>query len=154
MNDIRERHELAREIGFSLLAEGKILKVRAEGYSMYPAIKPGSVICIEPPGKGYTPAKGEIIAWRRQSGFVVHRVVRILKTGDGIKIITRGDSGRYEDQPVGSDVLAGRVVRIESPSGRIIQSREELIRKPLYIYNRLMVWFLLRMKRVKDLITN
>ena len=41
-------HTVLKEIGFSLLAEGKTIRVKAEGFSMYPSIKPGSVIFIEP----------------------------------------------------------------------------------------------------------
>ena len=48
----RLSHSVLKEIGFMLLAEGKTLKVKAEGYSMYPSIKPGSVIYIEPFGEG------------------------------------------------------------------------------------------------------
>ena len=40
--------DIVKEIGFSLLAEGKIIRIRADGYSMFPAIMPGSVIMIEP----------------------------------------------------------------------------------------------------------
>ncbi len=89
-----------KNIGFSLLDEGTTLKVKAEGYSMYPSIKPGSVILIEPLADGLFPSPGEIIAWKRESGLVVHRLVRITKEENKICYITRGDSCAYEDQPI------------------------------------------------------
>ncbi|MFZ0281897.1 MAG: S24/S26 family peptidase, partial [Bacteroidales bacterium] len=75
----RLAHSVLKEIGFTLLAEGKTLKVKAEGYSMYPTIKPGSVIYIEPAERGNEPVPGEIIAWKKESGFVVHRLIKVLK---------------------------------------------------------------------------
>jgi len=30
-----EDHKIVRDLGFSLLAEGTILKIKADGYSMY-----------------------------------------------------------------------------------------------------------------------
>jgi hypothetical protein len=70
-----DNHIIIKDIGFSLLAEGTTIKVRADGYSMYPAIKPGSVVLIEPLPESFLPFPGEIIAWKRESGFVVHRLV-------------------------------------------------------------------------------
>lgn len=143
-----DTYSLLREIGFSLLEEGKTLKVKAEGYSMYPSIKPGSVIHIEPLSENVTPSPGEIIAWKRPSGFVVHRLLRIIITGNQAAFITRGDSCRYEDQPVGRDQVAGRVVKVETVSGKIISSDTRLIHKPSYLYNRLIVWFILRIRKI------
>ncbi|MBN2633535.1 MAG: S24/S26 family peptidase [Bacteroidales bacterium] len=152
MTEAREHISIVRETGFSLLSEGKTLKIRAEGYSMYPSVKPGSVIYIEAPGQDYMPLRGEIIAWKRQTGFVVHRVIRIIDRPDSKELVTRGDSCRYEDQPVEMGKLAGKVVRIETPSGTKVAEGRELITKPLYLYNRLLVWFILRFKKVKNLI--
>jgi signal peptidase I len=146
-----DTYSILKEIGFSLLGEGKTLKVRADGYSMYPAIKPGSVIQIEPLSENHTLSPGEIIAWKRQSGFVVHRLVRIIKEGNPIVLITRGDSCAGEDQPVRRNQVAGRVIKVETASGRVVSSGEELIRKPFYLYNRLLVWFIIRIRKALTL---
>jgi len=148
MKKAPDNHIIVKEIGFSLLAEGKSLKIRAEGYSMYPSIKPGSIILIEPLAETLPPSPGEIIAWKRESGFVVHRLVRIIKEGDKISFITRGDSCAYEDQPVKRDQIAGRVVQAESVTGRILSAGDSLIRKPCYLYNRLIVWGLVRLRKL------
>jgi len=154
MNKDQNYHKIIRDIGFSFLSEGKILKVRADGFSMYPSIRQGAVIFIEPLAEGIDPVPGEIIAWKRESGFVVHRLTRILKSNDDIAYITRGDSCAYEDQPVRKDQIAGKVVRIDQGKERI-ETEQELIRKPAYFYNRLILWILLRIKKVLNiLITN
>jgi signal peptidase I len=148
MNKDADSHTIIKETGFSLLAEGKIIRVRVNGYSMYPAIKPGSVVLIEPFNEEMNPMPGEILAWKRESGFVVHRLVSIIKNDDGIMFKTRGDSCSFEDQPVSREQVAGRVTSVETSSGKILKSGNELIQHPAYLYNRLMIWILLKCRRI------
>jgi len=147
MNKISDNHIIVKDIGFSLLAEGTTLRVKTDGYSMYSSIKPGAIVLIEPLKEESVLLPGEIIAWKRDSGFVVHRLVKIIKSGKEISYTTRGDSCSIEDQPICKEQIAGKVVRIESGSGKIIASGNKLIRKPVYLYNRLLVWGLIRIKR-------
>ncbi len=144
----RKDHNIAKELGFSLLAEGKTIRIRADGYSMFPAIKAGSLIYIEP---DIDPSPGEIIAWKREEGFVVHRLVRIVSDGDRISYITRGDSCVREDQPVIKEHIAGRVISIESTSGDKYRSEKKMISRFDYIYNRLRVWLILRFRRARNI---
>jgi len=148
MNKTPDNHIIVKNIGFSLLAEGTTLRIRADGYSMYPSIKPGSVVLIEPFPGCSSPSPGEIIAWKREAGFVVHRLVRIIREGNTTNFFTRGDSCAYEDQPINPDQIAGKVVQVETITGSIISSGNELVRKPSYLYNRLVVWILVRLRRV------
>ncbi|MBN2861739.1 MAG: signal peptidase I [Bacteroidales bacterium] len=143
---------LIRNIGFSLLSEGKTLKIRADGYSMYPSVRPGSLIFIEPLPEDTEPAPGDLIAWKRETGFVVHRLTEIKRQDNDIKYITRGDSCANEDAPVSRDQIAGKVIRIEDPGG-IIRTEKEFIRNPAYFYNRIIVWLLLRSKKFIKLMT-
>jgi len=146
MNKERHNYTVIRDLGFSLLAEGKILKIKAGGYSMYPLIKPGYLIFIEPFADDIHPAPGEIIAWKRESGFVVHRLIRIIRNGSEVTYFTRGDSCGYEDQPVIREMIAGKVVRIENHNEEIKGSRLNM--KSCYFINRLKVWFLLKLKKI------
>ena len=146
-----DNHKKVKEIGFSLLTEGKTLKVKADGYSMYPAIKPGSVIYIEPLIDKRMPDPGEIIAWKRDTGFVVHRLIRIEEEEGKTYYITRGDSCKNEDKPVFPDQVAGKVVRAENSSGKRNETGRKLISKPVYLYNRLWVMFVIRLIKVRNL---
>ena len=148
MSNNHSKNIIVKDIGFSLLAGGTTLKVKADGFSMYPSIKPGSLILIEPLADGISPSPGEIIAWKRESGLVVHRLVRITKEDNKINYITRGDSCVNEDQPIYRDQIAGKVIQVEDPSGTILSFGDKLIRRPFYLYNRLMVWTLVRISRV------
>lgn len=147
----KENHNLVKEIGFSLLAEGKTVRIRADGYSMYPLISPGNIIYIEPFTEDEAPVPGSVIAWKRETGFVVHRLISIVKEEDRTNFVTRGDSCLNADRPVTKDLIAGRVVRTENSHGKRIRSGEELIRKPNYLYNRLLVWFIIRLRKLMSL---
>jgi len=146
MNKNLLTHTVLKEIGFTLLTEGKTLKIKAEGYSMYPAIKPGSAIYIEPYEPGSEPATGDIIAWKRESGFVVHRLIRITKKNDSLLFITRGDSRLAEDDPVNADQIAGRVVRIEYPEGSLALIVRNNKKTPDYKLNRFRVRMILKFR--------
>jgi len=149
---MKKDKELVKQISFSLLAEGRTVKIEANGYSMYPLIRPGDIIYIEPCGNDEAPVPGEIIAWKRDSGFVVHRLIRITRGNDVTSFITRGDSCSREDNPVTREQVAGRVIRTENSSGERIKSGERLIRKPNYLYNRFLLWHAIRLRKVLNLI--
>ena len=145
MTNTKINHTIVKDISFSLLEEGLSVKIKADGYSMYPSIKPGSLICIEPIYNDLLPRPGEIVAWKRSSGFVVHRLVRIEKKDDQTIFITRGDSCLNDDMPV--TALAGKVVRIEDNQGKIVEcSNRNTI--PNYNLNRGMVLCILALKKI------
>ena len=78
----------------SLLDEGRSVTITVGGYSMWPAIKPGDRVRISPPEKESTPARGTVVALRRDGGFVVHRVTDVRRGGQSDGMGTAG----YEDQ--------------------------------------------------------
>jgi signal peptidase I len=142
-------HTLLKEIGFRLLAEGTTIRVKAEGFSMYPYIKPGSILHIEPVEPDYQLLPGEIIAWKRESGFVVHRLVRFFKRENLKYYVTRGDSIMAEDEPVLFEQIAGRVVKVEFPEGNSVPGDKYKNKKPNYSFNRSLVWIILQFYRIK-----
>jgi signal peptidase I len=149
MNKDHLSHNVLKEIGFSLLAEGKTIRVKAEGFSMYPNIKPGSVIFIEPFKEGTEPVPGDIIAWKRDSGFVVHRLVKCYIQKHMKYFVTRGDSIMAEDEPVLLDQIAGKVIRVENPEGKTISADSFLNKKPNYSLNRFLVRIISQFYRIK-----
>jgi len=148
--DIHDK--ILRETGFSLLDEGLTIKVRAEGYSMYPSLKPGTVIIIEPYIPGDEPIPGEIIAWKRDQDLVVHRVLRIVKNNEGIYYITRGDSCKHEDPPVAAHRIAGKVKIYDPGSIEEIVHVPEIRIKPAYLFNRFRVSVITKLKRLSEIL--
>lgn len=154
MNSPPLTRTLLKEIGFTLLAEGRTIRVKADGCSMYPAIKPGAVIFIEPREKNAEFSAGEIIAWKRDSGLVVHRLIRITETGGRLLYVTRGDSSITEDEPVTAGEIAGRVVRIEWPGGKTAGIPRHNLHPFQYKLNRTRVLLYLYMKKFRTILSN
>jgi signal peptidase I len=138
-----------KDIGLTLLSEGKTIRIKAHGYSMFPCIKPGSLILIEPLNIKGLPRPGEIIAIRRESGLIVHRLTRIINKNGAASYIARGDSNPYADHPVKIEMIAGRIVRAESTGENPVPADIRINTSPNYFLNRLRVIFLLIKKKIQ-----
>jgi len=148
MNNRRNNHSIVKDIGLTLLSEGKTIRIKAHGYSMYPRIKPGSLILIEPINiKGF-PRPGEIIAIRRETGLIVHRLSKTINKNGVTFYIARGDSNAYADNPIKIDKIAGRIVRAESTGENTVPADIRINTKPNYFVNRIRVIGLLLWKKI------
>jgi signal peptidase I len=150
MNKIR-RNNIVKNIGLTLLSEGKSIRIKAHGYSMYPSIKPGSLILIEPINLKGPPRTGEIIAIRREKGLIVHRLLRTVKKGSITYYIARGDSNAFTDNPVKIDKIAGRIVGAETTGENPVKADIRINPKPNYFLNRIRVIGLLTWKKIRKL---
>jgi signal peptidase I len=148
MNNRRNNHEIVKDIGLTLLSEGKTIRIKAHGYSMYPSIKPGSLILIEPLNIKGMPRPGEIIAIRREKGLIVHRFSKIIVRNNITFYVARGDSNAYADNPVKIDKIAGRIVRSESTGENPVPADIGINTKPNYFINRIRVIGLLLLKKI------
>jgi len=116
---------------------------------MYPCIKPGSLILIEPLNIKGMPLPGEIIAVRRETGLIVHRLAKIMKKNGTTYYIARGDSNAYADNPVKIDKISGRIVRAESTGENPVVADITINTKPKYFVNRIRVIGILLWKKIK-----
>jgi len=148
MNNGRNNHTILKDIGLTLLAEGKTIRIKAHGYSMFPCIKPGSLILIEPLNIKGLPHPGEIIAIKRENGLIVHRLSRMINKNGVTFYTARGDSNAYTDNPVKIDKIAGRIVRAESTGENPVPADIRINTRPKYFINRLRVIGLLLWKKI------
>ena len=116
---VRDYLRLRKEEGFSLAAdaaavlldEGKNITVTAGGYSMWPVIRPGDTVVIGPWSPGAA-AAGQIVALRRDGGFVLHRITGVI-TADGFGLIVPcGDAAARADETAGPETVAGIVLSV------------------------------------------
>lgn len=150
MNKGQKHFSTVKDMSSRLLSEGKTIRIKAHGYSMYPSIRPGSLIIIEPLSVKGNPVAGEIIAIRRENGMVVHRLLRITIKNGVRYYIARGDSNAYADAPITLDRISGRVVKSE-PSGENPQPADVRINaRPHFFYNRIRVIIILLMKKLRS----
>jgi len=149
MNNSRNNHAIVKDIGLTLLSEGKTIRIKAHGYSMYPCIKPGSMILIEPINIQGLPREGEIIAIRREAGLIVHRLSKMIIKNGITFYIARGDSNAFPDNPVSIAKIAGRIIRAESTGENPVPADIRINRKPNYFLNRIRVIGLLLWKKIR-----
>ena len=149
MNKREKSGEILKNVGFTLLSEGKSIRIKAHGYSMYPCIKPGSLILIEPIKIKGNPVPGEIIAIKRESGLIVHRLSRITVTNGITTYIARGDSNALEDDPITIGRIAGRIVGAESTGENPVPADIRINTRPRYFTNRLRVIALILSKKAR-----
>jgi signal peptidase I len=147
MEKYLNKQTIVKDISLSLLSEGKTIRIKAHGFSMYPNIKPGSLLLIEPISLKGAPVKGEIIAVKRENGLVVHRLTKIVIKNGTRYYIARGDSNSMEDDPVPIGKIAGRIVRAETTGENSVPANIAINTKQSYFLNRIrVIWIHLRKK--------
>lgn len=96
------------ELFLSSLAEGKEVRLRVDGTSMSPLLKPGDQVVLQ----RATPQqlqKGDLVVVRRQHDMVTHRLVH----QNAGQWLTKGDNSRYPDLPALENQVLGKVIAIE-----------------------------------------
>ena len=112
---------LFTDVATGLLRQGYGVRFYARGWSMYPTIKDGEVITVEPVLPSQV-KRGDILLHHNGRGMIAHRVVRIarkkafLNTQNsvlGTFFIFRGDASSTCDEPVEEDQVLGKVVSVQ-----------------------------------------
>lgn len=83
--------------------------------SMWPALKTGDLVLIKGV-KGKEDMKiGDIIVYRNEKGFTIHRVIKL----NDETVITKGDANNISDAPVKYGEIIGKTVSFDSKPFRI-----------------------------------
>ena len=96
----------------SSLQEGKVVEITANGWSMWPTIKPGTSISISRVEMSEL-QPGDLIAFTRAAHFVVHRIEEIKSNG-AFTIYTRGDANLRRDEPITAENFCGKVIAFKT----------------------------------------
>jgi len=112
MSEIQlNRHEF-ESLASEILADGKILRFKANGFSMSPFIRDGDIIDVQPDSAEKI-QKGDIILYRHKPDrLLAHRVVQIDSEGSKSKYVIQGDALYQPDGIISSEQVLGRVVAI------------------------------------------
>ncbi len=112
---------LFTDVATGLLRQGHGVRFYAKGWSMYPTIKDGEMITVEPVVPSQV-KRGDILLHHNGRGVIAHRVVRIgrkralFNTQNSVLstfFILRGDASSTCDEPVEADQVLGKVVFVE-----------------------------------------
>jgi hypothetical protein len=112
----------------SALARGESIRVRVQGGSMLPWLRPGASVCIQPVRRELLP--GDIaLFWRDAAHPVLHRVVSVHQVDEAFMVECLGDSEHGSPEPVSASAVIGVakttpfrrwVYRIVNPPRRLI----------------------------------
>ncbi len=100
------------DTAMTMLGEGFSVTITAGGKSMWPAIRPGDKVIIEPFSKNTSLTKNDVIALIRDGGLVVHRIVAVPGEIYSGCYRTRGDNSLSADPWSGEEEIAGVVREI------------------------------------------
>jgi signal peptidase I len=76
--------------------------------SMWPALHKGDLVVLQGVGSLDDLSVGDIIAFRHEDGFAIHRIAKI----EGDRITTKGDANSMEDPAIGIQDVVGRVFKL------------------------------------------
>lgn len=105
-----EKMSSAFEASLALLSEGQPVCISVGGTSMWPVIKSGDKVIIEPVRRPLL--KGAVVAIMRDGGFVVHRITDISLNGTDNIYTTQGDASQKADPVIKGEEIAGVVNEI------------------------------------------
>ena len=90
---------------------GMSVRFRAEGLSMYPAIRHGELIIVGPIA-GDQVVRGDVLLCRHKTRVLAHRVVAVTGHGNERVLQLRGDAKRACDAPVAVGDVIGKVLSV------------------------------------------
>jgi signal peptidase I len=98
-----------------LIREGLNVYAKATGPSMFPIIRAGDKVLVEPKS-GAEINIGDIVLYEKDGSYIIHRLIR--KTGQST-VVTKGDNLSWSDSPIPTESILGKVVRIEGHGRRL-----------------------------------
>lgn len=102
-----------------LLAEGRQVRLKANGDSMRPCIRDGDIITLGP-AKAARLKRGHVIAFENAAGtLTIHRLAAIRAEAAGLVFVTHGDANGKSDPPFGANRVAGRVLEVRRNNHRV-----------------------------------
>ncbi len=102
---------LLLDLTTELLSQGATVRFRPSGRSMYPSIREGEVITVEPVQASDVKI-ADIVLYRSERGLIAHRVIEI-SLRDSRVFGLRGDASLSCDEPVTAQQILGRVVGVK-----------------------------------------
>lgn len=122
--------ELKASLMRQAIRQGRTVGLRIRGNSMYPTLKDGSMVLVEPLGEREL-QRGDIVVWHRQDGgtaMIVHRVLRCYHFEGRRYLVTKGDHVLTTDLPIQESDVIGAVCKQDFVG----------LRK---VADRLVIWF-------------
>lgn len=95
-----------------ILAERNVLRFRAHGGSMYPFVRDGDVLQVEPVRLSSVRVGDVVLFQDAEDRLTVHRVIGIRRDRNRVALVTKGDSSCRPDSPVYPEQILGRLTSV------------------------------------------
>jgi signal peptidase I len=106
-----------------LLGEGFCINFHTPGQSMYPTIRDGEKVSVEPVLERDI-KRGDILLYKCHGRLIAHRVIRIHSREEK-SLVLRGDALNEPDAPVKFNQVLGRVVAVERGGRKLKLARRK-----------------------------
>ncbi len=98
-------------------------RIAFQGYSMYPALRPGDTLILDIVAPAHC-APGDIICVPRKQELVVHRIIGVDRSVSPPVVVTKGDNLTYPDPPTAVPPAGiPRVILVSRSDGRLVRLR-------------------------------
>ncbi len=105
-----DREILARELLSESIEAGKEVALKFKGLSMKPIIELGDEVFFR---KSKNFSFGDLVVYRKNGSFTVHRFIRKNRINDKVFFILKGDNLRRSDRPVEAGQIIGIVTKLK-----------------------------------------
>lgn len=106
MNQKELSHTLRKEI----IGQGRSVQIVASGYSMFPFLRKGDLLTVEPVSME-TIKRGDIMVFEMREKWIAHRVIKIRNKHEGLEFLLRGDTRLAFDPLVNKENFVGAVTK-------------------------------------------
>jgi signal peptidase I len=113
-----DRSRFFLDVATGILHRGYGIRLRVEGSSMMPTIRPGEAVIVKPATATNVKLK-DIVFYQTERGVIGHRLVRITNRNGKLVLLARGDADKGASEPVAPAQILGRLVAVER-NGRCI----------------------------------
>jgi signal peptidase I len=116
MHELVIRQSELADVATEVLARGGLFCFKASGSSMFPFIRSGALVYIEPMDTGLLKV-GDVVLYRRGRSIAVHRVVGEKRQDGVVRILIRGDADSGPPEAVPPRDIIGLVAGIDNGGG-------------------------------------
>jgi signal peptidase I len=109
MEDKDEKDKINDDRIIDFLSRHGALTATVKGSSMLPYLKDGDVIAVS---KCDNFEIGDVVVYKAENEYIVHRIIDIVKAGTHIFYITKGDNCTAADRIIPASAVVGKQVGV------------------------------------------
>lgn len=102
------QQELSYTLRKEIIGQGRPVQIIASGYSMYPFLRKGDLLTVEPVPMDKI-KRGDVVVFESEDRWIAHRVTKIRSNTEELEFLLRGDTCIEFDPVVNKENYIGSV---------------------------------------------